>query len=429
MKQIALLRELQKQAYRFFSHERDTKSGMHYDSSDSGSPQCIASAGMGLACYPVAVENKFITRHQAVRQALKTLRFLYNSEQNESKSATGYRGFYYHFLDRETGKRTWNCELSSIDTMILIAGVLVCQKYFCQDVASERELRDLTQQLYERVEWDWMTNGRDILCMGWKPNTDFLPYYWEGYNEALLLYLLALGSPTHPVSKQSYPAWYAKYKWKKLYGYEYLYSGPLFIHQMSHCWVDFRGIRDVPMRQHDSDYFENSRRATLVQRAYTKRNAANWNNYCEECWGISASDGPGPCVEKIDGEDRRFWSYRARGVPFGPDDGSISPWAAVASLPFAPQEVLQAIHHFEKMDFRDPDSYGYETTVNMSYPGNKGDYWVSKRHIGINQGPVVLMIENHLTGLIWELMQECEPLVRGLQRAGFTGGWLKNKEA
>src|SRR5690606_19325346 len=146
-----------------------------------------------------------------------------------------------------------------------------------------------------------------------------------GYNEALLLYLLALGSPTHPIAKKSYAAWHAKYKWKKLYGYEFLYSGPLFIHQMSHCWVDFRGIRDTPMRDHNSDYFENSRRATMIQRAYTKRNSANWNNYCEECWGISASDGPGPRVKNIDNKERRFWAYRARGVPFGPDDGSISP--------------------------------------------------------------------------------------------------------
>ena len=256
---MALLRELQKHAYRFFHHEYDPDTGMHYDSTDDKSPMCIASAGMGFACYPVAVENKFITRHQAVQRALKTLRFLYDSEQSESPEATGYRGFYYHFLDHKTARRTWNCELSSIDTMILIAGILVCQKYFCNDVASERELRDLAQELYERVEWDWMLNSRDILCMGWKPNSKFLPYYWEGYNEGLLLYLLALGSPTHPIPRKCYAAWHANYQWKKIYEYEYLYSGPLFIHQMSHCWVDFRGIRDKPMRQHDSDYFENSR--------------------------------------------------------------------------------------------------------------------------------------------------------------------------
>jgi hypothetical protein len=428
MNPIAILRELQEHAYRFFHHEYNEQNGMHYDSSDSPSPQCIASAGMGLACYPVAVENHFISRHQAVQRALKTLRFLYDSEQSESATATGYRGFYYHFLDRETGKRTWKCELSSIDTTLLLAGILVCQKYFWHDVASERELRDLATQLYERVEWDWMCNDKNLIAMGWKPTSGFLQFYWQGYNEALLLYLLALGSPTHPIPPKNYAEWCSSYKWKKLYGYDFLYSGPLFIHQLSHCWVDFRGIRDEPMREHKSDYFENSRRATMVQRAYTKRNAAKWNGYCEYCWGISASDGPGPCVEKIKGRTHRFWSYRARGVPFGPDDGSLSPWAAVASLPFAPQEVLDAIHHFEKMDFRDADAYGYETTINMSYLESKNKYWVSRRHIGINQGPVILMIENHLTGLIWELMRDCEPLVRGLKLAGFKGGWLKNKQ-
>lgn len=427
MKQVALLRELQEHAYRFFHHEYDTRNGMNFDSSDSRSPQCIASTGMGLACYPVAVENHFTTRHQAVRQALKTLRFLYDSEQSESVTATGYRGFYYHFLDRDTARRIWNCELSSIDTMLLLAGVLTCQKYFWHDVASERELRDLASQLYERVQWDWMCNGRSLIAMGWKPKSGFLPYYWEGYNEGLLLYLLALGSPTHPIPQKNYREWYSSYQWKKLYAYEFLYAGPLFIHQMSHCWVDFRGIRDTPMRQHDSDYFENSRRATMAQRAYCKRNSAKWEGYGQNCWGISASDGPGPCTKSINGKDRRFWSYRARGVPFGPDDGSISPWAAVASIPFAPQEVLEAIHHFEKMDFRDVDAYGYETTINQSYLSSVRKFWVSNRHIGINQGPVILMIENHLTGLIWELMRDCEPLVRGLQRAGFKGGWLKDR--
>jgi len=427
MKQMVLLRELQKHAYRFFRHECDPQNGMHYDSSDTASPQCIASAGMGFSCYPVAVENHFISRQNAVHQALKTLRFLYDSEQSESLSATGYRGFYYHFLDHDTGERTWNCELSSIDTALLLAGILTCQKYFWHDTADERELRDLAEQLYERVQWDWMCNTKTIIAMGWKPETNFLPYYWQGYNEGLLLYLLALGSSTHPIPERCYAEWYETYQWKKLYGYDFLYAGPLFIHQMPHCWIDFRGIRDVPMRQHNSDYFENSRRATMIQRAYTKRNAGRWKGYGENCWGVSASDGPGPCTRKINGKTRKFWAYRARGVPFGPDDGSLSPWAAVASIPFAPQEVLDAIQHFEKMDFRDPDAYGYETTVNMSFLRNQGKYWVSRRHIGINQGPVILMIENHLTGLIWELMRDCEPLIRGLKRAGFNGGWLKNK--
>lgn len=428
MKQMALLRELQEHAYRFFSEECDPQNGMHYDSSQADSPQCIASAGMGLACYPVAVENHFITRRKAIKQALKTLRFLSASEQSENANATGYRGFYYHFLGHQDGRRTWNCELSSIDSTLLVAGMLASQKYFWRDAADERELRDLAQQLYERMQWNWMRNGANGVALGWKPETGFLNYSWKGYNEGLLLYLLALGSPTHPIPRRCYEEWCSTYQWKKLYGYEFLYAGPLFIHQLSHCWVDFRGIRDAFMNKHNSDYFENSRRATLVQRAYAKRVSDRWRGYSEHGWGISASDGPGPAVKKVQGKMRRFWDYRARGVPFGPDDGSISPWAAIASLPFAPQEVLQAVHYFEKLNFRDPDAYGYETTINFSFLEDRKKFWVSRRHIGINQGPVILMIENHLTGLIWELMRDCEPLVRGLQRAGFNGGWLKGKK-
>lgn len=358
---------------------------------------------------------------------MKLLRFLHSSEQSDRPEATGYKGFYYHFLTRNDGAREWKSELSSIDSALLLLGILTVQKYFWRDTPEHTEIRDLAKVLFDRVDWRWMCNNRALMCMGWKPETGFLHYYWDGYTEGILLYILALGAENHSIEAESYQKFCSTYKWKTIYGHKYLYAGPLFIHQMPHSWIDFRGIRDEAMRQNELDYFENSRRATLVQKAYTQRNSRHWDGYSEGGWGISASDGPGPCKSRHDGRLRRFWGYRARGIPFGPDDGSLSPWAAVASLPFAPQETLQVIDYFESLNLRNPNDCGYETTYNLSYYQNPKKTWVSKRHIGINQGPVIMMIENHLTDFIWQLMRDCPVLIRGLKRAGFTGGWLEEK--
>ena len=218
------------------------------------------------------------------------------------------------------------------------------------------------------------------------------------------------------------PEWYA---WKRLYHHELLYAGPLFIHQYSHVWTDFRGIRDAYMRERGTDYFENSRRATLVQREYAIQNPNEYLGYAACCWGFTASEGPGPDTRRIDGVQRRFWDYVARGAPFGPDDGSIAPWAAVASLPFAPEVVLPTLRHFTEVRVGE-HPLGLEATFNPTYPDGKGPEpgWLSPWHYGINQGPIVTMIENYRTGLVWQRMRGCEPLVRGLRRAGFSGGWL-----
>jgi len=200
----------------------------------------------------------------------------------------------------------------------------------------------------------------------------------------------------------------------------------LFIHQLSHVWIDFRGIRDEFMRQHDLDYFENSRRATLVQQRYAIRNPCGFAHYDELCWGITSSDGPGPCTVLVDGVERTFYDYIALGVPFGPDDGTLAPWAVVASLPFAPEIVLPTIKNFERMHLKEAQQYGYKATFNPTFPVQpKHEHgWVSPHHFGLNQGPIVLMIEDHCSGFIWSLMRQCSYLVTGLRRAGFTGGWL-----
>jgi hypothetical protein len=387
---------------------------------------------MALTAYPVGVERNFVSRTEAAQLTLTALRFLANSEQSESPDATGYRGFYYHFLDMETGRRAWQSELSSVDTALLIAGVLAGAIYFDRATDVETEIRDLGRMLYERVDWGWMLASANTLCHGWRPGQGFLPFRWEGYDEALILYLLALGSPTHAIAPVSYDAWCRSYEWKSIYGIEYLYAGPLFTHQLSHIWCDFRGIRDRFMAEHGSDYFENSRRATLIQQQYAIRSPLGFKHSGEFCWGVTASDGPGFKVKKIDGVQRTFFDYVARGVPYGPDDGTVAPWAVAASLPFAPEIVLPTLVNMGALHVHLENPYGFKASINPVYHeqgADDGVGWVSPFHFGINEGPTVLMIENYRTEMVWSMMKKCAPLVAGLRAAGFRGGWLDDPQA
>jgi hypothetical protein len=417
---------LQCNSFGYFLHETNPTNGLVLDKTAPHWPASIAAIGMALGAYLVGVRRNFITRDDAALRTLTTLRFLAHSEQSDSAHATGFKGFYYHFLDMQTGRRDWRCELSSIDTAILIAGALAAAEYFDGRGSHETEIRGLVKLLYERVDWAWMLNGHDTLCHGWTPEHGFLPYQWEGYDEALILYLLALGSPTHPVAPACYAAWCRTYEWKNIYGVEMLYAGPLFIHQMSHIWCDFRGIRDLFMREHASDYFENSRRATLTQQQYAIRNPLKFRQFGELCWGFTACDGPGSQTKKIDGIERVFFDYLARGAPYGPDDGTLAPWAVAASLPFAPEIVAPTITSLVALHVQVPNPYGFKASFNPTFADEAGDGvgWVSPYHYGINEGPTVLMIENHRSGMIWSLMRTCPPLVAGLKIAGFTGGWL-----
>ena len=421
-----MLRRLQRNSFDYFLNEINRANGLVLDKTSDDWPASIAAMGMALTVYPVGVARKFISRDEAAQLTLTTLRFLAASEQSESPTATGYKGFYYHFLEMQTGRRAWHCELSSIDTALLIAGVLAAATFFDGPSGAETEIRDLGKMLYERVDWAWMLAGGDTLCHGWRPETGFLPYRWEGYDEALILYLLALGSPTHPIDPACYEAWCRSYEWKEIYGIEYLYAGPLFTHQLSHIWCDFRGIRDRFMREHDADYFENSRRATLVQQQYAIHNPNGFKHVNELYWGVTASDGPGFVVKTIDGVERVFFDYVARGAPYGPDDGTIAPWAVAASLPFAPEIVAPTLANMGAMHVHVVNRYGFKASINPVYRGHVDDGigWVSRFHFGINEGPTVLMIENHRSAMIWMLMRRCAPLVAGLRAAGFSGGWL-----
>jgi len=420
------LDELQRHTFRYFLEQTDGETGLVADTTRSGSPSSIAAVGLGLTTYVVGAERGFISREEAAQRTLRILRFFASSAHGPEPDATGYHGFYYHFLDMKTGRRTWSSELSTIDSTYLFAGALAAAMYFDRENSAEQELRALADDLYLRADWQWARNGSEAVSHGWRPESGFLPYHWRGYSEALIGYVLALGSPTHPLPRESYTAWAATYQWKKLYGIEFLYAGPLFIHQLPQVWIDLRGIQDEFMRSRRIDYFENSRRATYVQQAYTIRNSRRFAGYGEHVWGITASDGPGPARRRRNGVVRHFYDYKARGVPYGPDDGTIAPWAVAASLPFAPDLVLRTLSHIDELYPTLTSEYGFKCSVNPTFTdgSNKGGAWISKGYYGLDQGPVVIMIENYRSGLIWRLMRRCPYVVEGLRRAGFSGGWL-----
>ena len=385
----AELEKLQRETFGYFVHETNPANGLVIDKTAPDWPASIAATGLALACYPVGVQRGFMTRAAAVERTLATLRFFWNSPQGSAPDATGYRGFYYHFLDMQTGRRAWQCELSTVDSTFLIAGALAAAAYFGADDADETEIRRLGDALYRRVDWRWAQNGGATVSHGWKPESGFLPYRWEGYDEALLLYVLGLGSPTHPLPAQSYAAWAATYRWEQGGapdgGQGYLYAGPLFTHQLSHIWIDFRGVQDAFMREKGIDYFENSRRATFAQQRYAIDNPRKFEGYGSDCWGITASEGPGPETVKVNGVERQFFDYLARGVPNGPDDGTLAPWAVVASLPFAPEVVLPAldycIHQARLTEF---NSYGFKASFNPSHPGQPAIPTAGGSHPGIS---------------------------------------------
>jgi hypothetical protein len=420
-----MLHAIQKQAFNYFVNETNLGNGLVADTSRPGAPCSIAAVGLALTAYPCAVERGFMSRRDAAARTLAALRFFRGSTQGREPDATGYKGFYYHFLDINTGARAWNSELSTIDSSLLFAGMLAAAAFFNRERPAEREIRDLAECLYERADWNWARNGGATVTHGWKPGRGFLPHRWQGYDEALLLYVLALGAPTHAIPAESYSAWASTYKWCTIFDTSYLHAGPLFIHQLSHVWLDFRGIRDAFMREHDCDYFENSRRATVVQQQYAIRNPRGFAGYDATCWGLTASSGPGNTTRTVSGTRQKFFGYRARGVPHGPDDGTLAPWGVVASLPFAPEIVLPTIEHLWRMRLGGAHPYGFRETFNATFavPGSAHG-WVSPDFCGLEEGPMVVMIENHRSGLVWQLLRECAPIIRGLRAAKFSGGWL-----
>ena len=434
-----LIDDVAERTFRFFWDTTNPRNGLVPDRYPTPSPASIAAVGFALTAYPIGVERGWIDRAAARERTLTTLRFFWSAPQGPApEGMSGYKGFFYHFLDMETGARRWQCELSTIDTALLLAGMLFAAGYFDRDDRQESEIRSLADRIYARVDWTWFAPNAPLLSMGWHPERGFIPADWRGYNEGMLLYVLALGSPAHPLQASAWDGWTAGYsdQWLTRYGIRLLGFSPLFGHQYSHVWIDFRGIRDAAMRQAGWDYFENSRRAALVQRAYATANPMGWADYGSDIWGLTACDGPGGARMRYRGEIREFRSYSARG--YGGvediDDGTLAPTAALGSIAFTPAESIAAAEAMHaRYGARLYGRYGFRDAFNPSFRFEAGDHpervdtalgWVDSDWLGIDQGPIVAMIENRRSDLVWRTMRKSKPIRTGLQRAGFTGGWL-----
>lgn len=425
VEQDELLNEIQRGGFKYFIDKVNPRNGLIADSTWENNTSSIAAVGFALACYPVGIEHGWISRQDAVERTLVTLRHFESSPQGPERDTAGYQGFYYHFLDLQTGLRTWKSELSTIDTTFLLCGMLTSAQYFNQNDPGEREIHRLVDVLFGRVNWQWAQNGELTVTHGWKPESGFLENRWQGYDEGLMLYLLALGAPKYSLPQDSYAAYTSTYRWEAHYGYELLYAEPLFIHHFSHVWIDFRGLQDDYMQARGLDYFENSRRATYVHQAYAIQNPAGFDGYGEHAWGITASEGPIQGTKPLVKAGRTFYSYLARGVP-GPDDGTLSPWTTITALPFAPEIALPTIEYFHKTYPQLAGPYGMKCSLNPSFRENPAEStgWFSEHYYGINEGPVVLMIENYRSGLIWRLSGSSSFMREGLKQAGFrSSGW------
>jgi hypothetical protein len=437
----AFLDTLQQRTFGFFWETTNPQNGLTPDRHPTPSFSSIAAIGFALTAYPVGVERGYVTRAAAAERVLTTLRFLWRAPHGpEAAGVSGHQGFFYHFLDMETGHRFQTVELSTIDTALLIAGALFAQSWFDAPDATESEIRALADSLYRRIDWPWAQPRPPAISMGWHPERGFIEAEWNGYNEAMILLVLALGSPTHPVNEDAWTAWTGTYQWGSFYGQEHVGFAPLFGHQYSHVWIDFRGIRDDYMRGRGIDYFENSRRATLAQRAYAIDNPMGWRDYGANIWGLTASDGPLGATLDVDGTPRQFFTYSARGADFTEvrDDGTIAPTAAGGSIPFAPEVTIPALlemrrrygdHLFAEYGFLDAFNPTFTFTDVTPQHGQvvPGIGWIDGDWLGIDQGPILLMLENHRSELIWQTMKRNPYIVRGLCRAGFTGGWLAGR--
>ncbi|MCX6246195.1 MAG: Tat pathway signal protein [Bacteroidetes bacterium] len=415
---------IQHKTFLFFLNEHHPEKGIVKDRTTQSSPSSIAATGFGIPAFAIGAERKWITREQAAAITLNILKFFINSAQNTAKNGIGYKGFYYHFLRMDSGTREWNCELSSVDTGLLMMGIIFARNYYNAGNETEKQIRSLAARLLERVDWDFMVLPASskyafTISMAWTPESGLQDFGWCGYNEALFLYILAAGSGMKN-AEQSYQSWLKTYKWQTPYkGLSHVAFPPLFGHQFSQAFIDFRGIADGYMKEKGIDYFENSRRATYVQRKYAIENPQKWTGYDSLCWGVTASDGPSG---KYNFAEKKFEGYAGRGTS-GPDynyfdDGTVAPYASLSSLPFAPEIVIPTIKSMnEKYGKKLWGKYGYYDAFN---PTAK---WVDTDFLGIDQGPMLIMIENFRTGLVWNYVMKDPVIQKGLNKLGF--GYLK----
>ncbi|MEO8634561.1 MAG: glucoamylase family protein [Gemmatimonadales bacterium] len=434
---LALLDTLEQRTFNFFWERTNPATGLTPDRWPTPSFSSIAAVGYALTAYPIGADRGYVSRTDAATRTLATLRWFWQAPQGPGAAGmSGYHGFFYHFLDQTDGTRFRDVELSTVDTSLLLGGVLFCQQFFDAADPTETAIRAYADSLYRRVDWQWARRDPPMVNMGWQPESGWLPLNWMGYNEAMLVYLLALGSPTYPIEATAWDRWSATYVWGSYYGQAHLGFAPLFGHHYSHVWVDFRGIQDTYMRGHGIDYFENSRRATLSQRAYATDNPTGWRDYSDSIWGLSAADGPADVTLPYNGANQRFFTYAARGASFTEvrDDGTLAPTASAGSLPFAPEVVLPALVAMrERYGDNLFGQYGFYDAFNPSFqfamPVSQGRIvpgqgWFDTDYLGIDQGPIIAMIANYRSDFVWKYMRKSPYIIQGLRRAGFRGGWL-----
>jgi hypothetical protein len=421
------LKDLKSRTFNYFWENIDGHTGQFPDRYPTKTFTSIAATGFGLTSYIIGIENNYVSRTEGAERVKYTLNWLWNSKQGaEPSGTTGYKGFYYHFLKFENGQRFKKVELSTIDTGLLMAGILACQSYFTDNNSAENEIRMLADSLFLRVDWQWAMEGQETMSMGWHPENGFIPSRWEGYNEAMLIIIMGLGSPTYPIHNSAWNSWCKTYEWKNFMGWEHLNFSPLFGHQYSHMFIDFRGIYDPYMKEKGIDYFENSRRATLSNRDYCAANPGNFNSYSKHIWGLTACDGPANVKEGDNLIFRTYWARGASALEIA-DDGTISPTAAGGSIPFAPEQCIEALYTMKTI-FGDSlyQEYGFKDSFNMSYirPGSSKRSWFNPDYLGVDQGPILIQLENYQTELIWNIMKTNKYIIAGLMKAGFAGGWL-----
>ncbi len=379
-----LLLKVEQDTVQFFVRYSDKVTGLTRDSTRQGSPASIAATGFSLAATAIGGAHGWIQDAQAQRQIRKTLRALLDQAEHE-------KGFFYHFLDARSGKRIWASESSSIDTALLIAGALLAGEYY-----PGTDIQKMAQDLYARVDWKWMMNGSDLICMGWKPETKFLPYYWDTYNELIILQALAIGAPVNPVPPSAWQAWdrlEGDYNGRRVV---YAHSGSLFTYQFAQGFIDFRNLDDRGL-----NYFENSRQATLANREYALENRGQFQSYSENSWGLSASVGPG--------------GYKAYGAKPGEGlhDGTIAPYAVLGSIVFTPEESSAAVRSiYETHGEKIYGTFGFKDSFNLD------KNWWADEYLGIDQGITVLMLENFLNdGAVWKKFMRLEAVKRWIKLA------------
>lgn len=387
-----LLHTIQEKAFLYFVKEANQANGLIRDRASNfagktiSSPASIAAVGFGLTAYGVGVERGWMSRQAALIQAARTLEFFWETAPQE-------KGFFYHFLKMDKGTRDAGCELSPIDTALFLAGA-----FFISEYLDDPHLKELTQKIYDRVDWEWMLNGGTTLALAWSPEQKFSRLRWDHYNESMIMYFMAIASKTHPIPASSWlqierPV--GSYK-----NYRLLQMPPLFTHQYSHIWIDFRGKNDGI-----ADYFQNSVQATLANKAYCMDKADKSKSYGPDSWGLTASDGPN--------------GYKAYGAPPGwaTADGTLAPTGCGSSIVFTPKESISCLRYFyEKLGKRLWGKYGFADAFNLDRN------WISPMVIGIDQGALLLMIENYRSGLIWKIMAKQNWLKESMDRVGFVSG-------